>query len=209
MSERLHLSESRREARQLVHCLLDAASDAFMPDSPLDRQVTGRCPTCGSRNVTESDGEGLADCFDCGLWFKALQEDELDYVKYAMQHGLPPRIVITFSRTTPESAEQGDFSETGWIDEEGESMEPDHWDRDEGITAVDKAAKFLWDEGAWHASSSHFHPGVWYSTESSTTDYQTGETEERSFHLKEFTPEQEQEVWNLFHGLKQKSRRQV
>ncbi len=116
-----------------------------------------------------------------------------------MANGLPPRITISFSRTTPESAEQGDFSETGWIDEEGVEMVVDEFDKEEGITVTDKAATYLYEHGCYHTSSSAFHPGVWYSTGSSNVDMRTGEEEERDFHLIGFTDEREREVWDKFH----------
>jgi hypothetical protein len=105
-----------------------------------------------------------------------------------------PRIRTTFSTITPESAEQGDFAETGFIDEEGAEIEPD-----EDETLAQAAARWLESEGASEASSTQFHRGVWYSTEYDT-DYRTGEEEQRSFHLKDFTPEEEREVWDWFHA---------
>ena len=48
-----------------------------------------RCPTtgtkkqqklglvgCGSTNITKPDEEGLHDCLDCGLWFKATERSK-------------------------------------------------------------------------------------------------------------------------------------
>lgn len=104
-------------------------------------------------------------------------------------------IDITFSRTTPESAEAGDFSETGYEDE-GISLEPDEYDREEGLTPVDLAVKFLKNEGATQPSSSHFHKGIWYSTDWDVVSYRTGEEEERSFHLKGFSEREEHEVFD-------------
>jgi hypothetical protein len=110
----------------------------------------------------------------------------------------PPTVRLirsTFSRITPgEGDDDEPDEEHGWIDEEGVDMEPDEYDREEGLTAVDKAVKFLEREGVMEASSSAFHPGVWYSTEYSVTDYSTGEEEQRSYHLKGFTPDEEREV---------------
>ncbi len=104
-------------------------------------------------------------------------------------------IRTTFSRITPaEGEDEEPDEEHGWIDEEGVDMEPDEYDREEGLSAVDKAVKFLEREGVTEASSSAFHPGVWYSTEYSVTDYSTGEEEQRSYHLKGFTPDEEREV---------------
>ncbi len=104
-------------------------------------------------------------------------------------------IRTTFSRTTPgEEGEEPD-EEHGWIDEDGVDMEPDDVDREEGLSAVDKAVKFLKKEGVMEASSTAFHPGVWYSTEWSVTDYGTGEEEERSYHLNGFTPAEERNIY--------------
>lgn len=200
------------EAIEVLHRLLDNDPDAFDPRADLENLA--RCPDCGSSNVSDADEEGILDCFNCGLWFNPMHpeaslihkprwrqqenlDDEIrDYMEYAMQHGDPPRIRVSFNRTTPESVEQGDFSESGWIDEEGVSMMPDDYDREDGITAVDKAVNFLKNEGVHEMSSSHFHPGVWYSTEWQTIDYSTGAEEERNYHLSGFTPDQEREIWD-------------
>jgi hypothetical protein len=124
-------------------------------------------------------------------------DDEIPDLKaYAMQKGLPPRIQVSFSRTTPESAENGDFSETGWIDEEGVNMTPDETDREEGLTLVDKTVEYLRREWATEHSSSSFDAGGWYSTCWGCIDAETGEEEQRDYHLKDFTPEQMEEVYN-------------
>ncbi len=104
-----------------------------------------------------------------------------------------PRILESFSRTDPESVEAGDFSETGWIDEEGYEIEPDP-EYDETIVSL--AVEHLRDKGAFDASSSRFHLGIWYSTGWEVVDYGTGEEEERSYHLKGFTPEEEQKIYD-------------
>lgn len=125
-----------------------------------------------------------------------LLEDEFDARQWFLTPpaGTGRRIRISYSIVTPESAEMGDAAEHGWVNEEGEEMDPDEYDFAEGITAAQKATKFLNDSGAIHPSSSHFHPGVWYSAQGEMdTD---GNTEERSFHLHGFTPEEEQEIFN-------------
>jgi len=104
------------------------------------------------------------------------------------------KIKITFATITPESAEAGDFEETGWIDEEGVIMTPDADDREEGITAVDNAVNFLQDEGVMHSSSSPHSPGAWYSTDFETEDYSTNEEIEKSYHLYGFTAAEEREI---------------
>jgi len=129
---------------------------------------------------------------------ESLEDEIKDLKAYALQHGQSPRVTITFSRTTPESVEAGNYSESGWEDEDGVTMILDDCDIEDGLTLADITAKYLKNEGAssTFASSSHFHPGLWYSTEWSTLDYRTGEQEERNFHLVGFTPKQEKEVWD-------------
>lgn len=193
------------DAQEVVARLLDSTADnpdAFEPHAVLELMAPHRCPVCRSHNISGDIAEGVADCYSCGTAFSAdrIQEDETDPDDAAaFINRLPlvqPRITVSFSRTTPESSAQGDASEHGWIDEEGEDMTPDSFDYEEGISAVDKAVKFLKEQGAVHASSSHFHPDVWYSTEYQTIDYATGEDEERSFHLKDFSDAEQQQIWN-------------
>lgn len=105
-----------------------------------------------------------------------------------------PIIRTTFSKIIPAGEDEYPDTEDGWIDEEGVSMVPEDYEADE--TVVSKAVKFLRKEGVTEASSTAFHPGVWYSTEYSVTDYGTGEEEQRSFHLDGFTEEHEREVYN-------------
>jgi hypothetical protein len=111
-----------------------------------------------------------------------------------------PLIRTSFSRVTwGDSGDSDDYEEEhGWIDEEGVEFEPDESDVEDGMSEsesiVAQAIKFLEDEGAAHASSSHFHPGIWYSTESEE-DFQTGANEERSFHLDGFSKEEQAEIF--------------
>ena len=106
------------------------------------------------------------------------------------------RIATTYQTVTPESAEQGDYADQGWEDEEGESMLPDEYEIEDGVTAVDKAVRFLLDKGGNEPSSSHFNTGVWYSTPDPDRNYRTGEEKYYSFHLKGFSPEEEAEIFN-------------
>lgn len=106
------------------------------------------------------------------------------------------RIRITYDIVTEESAQQGDFAETGWIDEEGVVVSPDEYDLDESdgdeVAAVVRLAKkVILQRGGVEPSSSLFHPGVWY------TQIDCEPNEERySFHLKDFSPEEEKAVWH-------------
>lgn len=129
--------------------------------------------------------------------FQESIDDEIPDLKaYAMQRGLPPRITISFNRTTPESSENGEFSESGWTDEDGVEMTPDKWDQEEGLTVVDKAVEFLWKEGATQHSSSSFDEDGWYSTGWQTKNYGTGEDEECNYHLEDFTQEQKRQIYD-------------
>lgn len=211
----------RAEAQEVVYALLDSDPDAFDPRADLERLIPHRCPECGSSNISsEADDEGLLDCFNCGIWFDPLHpnnspvrnqmenvdpddpDDPLTFIRN-MPPGGQRRILITFAQTTPESAEQGDHSDSGWIDQDGVVMEPDEFDYEEGLGPADLAAKYLKREGATEASASFFHPGVWYSTGWNTVDYSTGTEEERNYHLKDFTEEEERQVWNLLHPRRQ------
>ena len=105
------------------------------------------------------------------------------------------RIAITYEIITPESAEAGDAEDRGWIDEEGVDVTPDTYDMDEGVTAVVKAVEFLQNEGAFDASSSFFHEGVWYTAYAVNQDFTTNNTENRSYHLRGFTLEEEEAIY--------------
>jgi len=240
------LMAQKTEAQEVIYRLLDNDPDAFDPRAELDRILPGKCPECGSHNISnEADDEGLLDCMNCGIWWNPLHpanapnvpgnypdpaeharqhpiidypidaqgnrrppgwkppyyeesiEDEDDPQEFIKRLAVPqPRICTSFSQTTPESSAQGDASDHGWIDEEGVEMTPDDIDAEDGLTTVDLAVKFLSNEGAIHASSSHFHPGVWYSTDYHTIDYRNGTDEERCFHLTDFAEAEEQAIWD-------------
>jgi hypothetical protein len=110
----------------------------------------------------------------------------------------PPVIRTTYEIVDPESAAHGDARERGWHDEDGESMEPDNDEESEGMSVVDKAVEWLQDHGAAHASSSHFHSGVWYSAEPEH-DWKCDDETTYSFHLAGFTVEQERDIAARLH----------
>lgn len=112
---------------------------------------------------------------------------------FAEQLGKDKGFLVTFSSITPESAEDGDTSDAGYSDYD--SCEPDEYDIRDEITSVDKSIEYLRDKGATQASSSHFHVGVWYSTEYQTEDCGTGEETEYSYHPKNFTPDEEAAIF--------------
>jgi hypothetical protein len=120
---------------------------------------------------------------------------------------------ITFEIITPESAEQGDVEESGWIDEEGTSMDPDKWDLEDGKTAVDLAVKFLQDNtggGGLEASTSGaLSDHDWWTSYQWSNDYNTGEEENRSFHPYGFTEQELNEINRRLSGKHESLRETV
>lgn len=101
------------------------------------------------------------------------------------------KIVSYYEKWTPEDIEAGDTDDRG---DHGEyEIELDEFDRKGEKTVVDLAVEYLESYYVGHASSSHFHPGVWY-TASDEHPY-TGVREEISYHLKDFTEAEEAEVF--------------
>lgn len=107
-------------------------------------------------------------------------------------------ITTTYQIVTPESAEDGDYAEQGWEDEDGESMLPDEYDIEDNITAVDKAVEFLKNKKyTTEPSSSDFHVGISYSTPDADHNYSTGEDTYYACHLNGFTPEEELKIFKI------------
>lgn len=105
------------------------------------------------------------------------------------------RITSTYEIVTPsEEDDEEPECEQGWEDEDGADMEPDEYDVEEGVTAVDKAISFLKDKGVTETSATLRSVGDWYSTEGDQ-DYRTGATTRYSFFLEGFSPEEEHAVY--------------
>lgn len=111
-------------------------------------------------------------------------------------------IKTTYQVVSPESAEQGDYADQGWENEEGVSMVPDKWD-DDDVTAVDKAVDFLNRKGATEPfSHDSFSIGISYSTIDPDRNYETGEDTYYSCYLYGFTPIEELQIWKQVTGKK-------
>lgn len=95
------------------------------------------------------------------------------------------RIKTTFTTVTPESAEYGDYDETGWEDETGVTF-----------ASTQEAAEWLF-QNANSYSSSEFYPHSWYCSEPKM-DQNTGVTTEYDYFLVDCTPEQSREVYDLW-----------
>lgn len=94
-------------------------------------------------------------------------------------------ITISYDIVTAESAEYGDYAETGWVNEDGVSFDD-----------VDDAIAWLRREGATQASSyPQWCAGTWYSTEG-TKDYRTGDEKHQHYHLAGFSDEDARKVYS-------------
>lgn len=113
-------------------------------------------------------------------------------------------IKITYDIVTPESAEHGDVESSGWIDEIGQSMEPDPYDIADKKTRVDLALDFFSNLGYLEPSSSAFYPGVWYTEpeygNGTRAYYETGEVETRAYHLYNFTDTEREQIFDGIGG---------
>jgi len=104
-------------------------------------------------------------------------------------------ITITYEVWTPEDAEIGDTDVRGWIDEEGESMEPDAEERSEGVSAVDKAVEWLKYHYAYEGSEGGRDAASrWWTNYDHDTDYRTGAVEQRSYHLEGFSEIEKRQI---------------
>lgn len=138
-----------------------------------------------------------------------LESDDIDPKAFVQNNNLypSPKIKTTFSKITWHEDGEGDpdayDEEHGYEDEEGEEFEIDEFDRNDGIDLAAKVSRWLRDKGVIEASSSDFHPGVWYSSEGEQ-DMHTGANTTRSFHLEGFTPEEEQNIFYLLFPRRQR-----
>jgi hypothetical protein len=131
-----------------------------------------------------------------------LEADDFDSKAFVVNNNLYPipKIKTTFSRVTWHEDGEGDpdayDEEHGYEDEDGQELELDEFDDQEGVQLAGVVATWLRNRGVMEASSSHFHPGVWYSSEGEQ-DMRTGANTTRSFHLEGFTPDEEQDIYYL------------
>lgn len=112
------------------------------------------------------------------------------------------RIRISYSKTTPESVEQGDLSDAGWENEDGIECDIDQEYIDEygseHAAIVNRAVNLIYIYGqSVEPSSSQFHSGIWYTETEGTTNYRTGESTQYSFHLSGFTEQEESDIFGI------------
>ena len=120
-----------------------------------------------------------------------LLEDDFDLVDEF--DGLPDAAPPTIRAYTTFRDEEGEVLD--YIEHEPVEFALDEYDIEDGKTIADIAARYLRDEGAVYPSSSHFHKGVWSSSESELKH--DGTYEESSWHLKNFQDGDEEKVFNI------------
>jgi hypothetical protein len=138
----------------------------------------------------------------------AALSDQIDRAVKLLAQSKQRTIATSYSTVTPESAEESDFADRGWVDEEGDAIEIDMLAIEDQAEAgsqapvtdaiVKSAVRWLRDRGAYETSSSSYHPGVWYSSPSEVSDYSTGEERSEDFFLRNFTEEEERRIFDEF-----------
>lgn len=82
-----------------------------------------------------------------------------------------------------------------WV---AEGSTPEEYESEKAATLISVTASYLKDH-AVEASSSGYHPGIWY-VGGDESDMYTGEHVQYSYHLKGYTPEEEEAVFANFEG---------
>lgn len=158
-----------------------------------------------------SDEEIIKSLFELSVNFNNLSPlDKIDKIRrYELSEELIPSdeeikksikklddkiIRTTYQIITPESAENGDYAEEGFEDEEGENMIPDDWEYEEK-TVVEKAVDFITDSGYVSPSNHPFMIDTWYSTITPEENYESNEEKYYSYHLYGFTKEEQKEIY--------------
>lgn len=114
------------------------------------------------------------------------------------------RIKISYEVVTPESAEIGDFAETGWEDEEGVCIDPDDSDVEEvgsEFDAIVMLAVNAIGNGVEASDNLTCCPGhTWYTEIDGETDYEDGSNKRLSYHLDGFSEEEEEAIYTALCG---------
>ncbi len=114
------------------------------------------------------------------------------------------RIRISYQVVTEDSAENGDYADSGWENEEGVCIEPDDYDVDEhgseSAAAVALAVKTI-GNGCEASDYPRCCPGhTWYTECDGDTDYSDGSVTTQSFHLDGFSAQEEWAIYSKITG---------
>ena len=109
------------------------------------------------------------------------------------------RIRISYDVVTSESAEIGDFADTGWENEEGVCIDPDDLDVEEygseSAAVVALAVKTI-GNGVEASDYPRCCPGhTWYTEIDGETDYSDGSVKRLSYHLDGFSEDEERAIY--------------
>lgn len=105
------------------------------------------------------------------------------------------RIVTYYEIITPESIAEGDAEERGEVSDE--YLDPDDLDIEEGIFWPEVAVEYLESHAPLEPSDRpHWQPGTWYTEYEHEVDDRTGSVENRTYHLKGFTEDEQREIYN-------------
>lgn len=152
-----------------------------------DYRACAKCEVCGKE--AHVDGNPAPNGIDVSGEAAALSCSR-DHVR---------RIRISYDVVTAESAECGDFSETGWEDEEGVCIDPDDSDVEEHgneLAAVVALAVETIGNGVEASDYPRCCPGhTWYTEIDGEEDYSDGSVKRRSFHLDGFSEEEEKSIY--------------
>ena len=109
------------------------------------------------------------------------------------------RIRISYDVVTPESAEIGDFAETGWENEEGVCIDPDDCYVEEAgseLAAVVACAVDTIGNGVEASDYPTCCPGhTWYTDSDGDVDYDDGSEKRLSYYLDGFSEEEELAIY--------------
>jgi hypothetical protein len=130
-----------------------------------------------------------------------LEKCKRDGDYFRTQLGTDRGFLITFDLYTEESIEAGDTEDEGY--DGAESMEPDEFDIEDNVTAVDKAIRYLTRDHCVEASGSGFYPDRWYSDCDGDTDYRSGDETRHSYHPTNFTPEEQRAIFDAVKASRQ------
>jgi len=107
------------------------------------------------------------------------------------------KITVTYTVVAPESAEQGDYDDTGFTGEVWE-IEPTEDEIDDAggfmlSAVVDLVADKI--SGVEASNYPDWRRGTWYTDTDADIDYRTGAETRKSYHLDGFTDDEEREIY--------------
>jgi hypothetical protein len=80
------------DARLLIETLLEADPSTFDPEADFTRLTSFTCPECKSTNCSAPDGEGLVDCYECGIWFNPYHDRNRAALHQKLPEAAPPPV---------------------------------------------------------------------------------------------------------------------